>query len=368
MSLLYSADGCSKLPFKGHTVGTNGHCIAEQCERLLENTIGTSGNVIAGVVMTHSYRYAEFVSAGMGTKFIHEEKVVHDGSAVLDCHAEILARRGLNRYLLLQMKAAQRKKKSIFRVDKNQFVLDSHVKFHLYVSKVPCGDATKPIKRHEEAPLRYQEFGRCRPVPEFQENGWYKMSCSDKIALWNVVGVQGALLYQLLKDSVYFSTIIMDADQKDNCEERAKRAFFSRLGALARNKPDIKVINPSHRPVVNKKIYKAYCWVASDGAVEVLDSRTGRKLEGTTDVSKKALFELWCDIKYSDAPPDKTYHACKQEARRYQSLKKRFYGYFKETFGSEKFEKQKELDCFILRPLNTVLLNRERVPGIIVCI
>ena len=338
----------STLWFVGHDVEHYAYCIAKHCKALLERYTTTRGNVIAGVVMTHSYRYAKFVSAGMGTNFIHEQEVDYDGSSVVDCHAEILAKRGLNRYLLLQMKAAQCNEESIFRVVNGQFVLNSHVKFHLYVSKVPCGDATIPIECHGKACLRYWESGGGGNVVRVRDNGWYKMSCSDKIALWNVVGVQGALLFQLLQDPVYLSTIIVDdKDKDDDCEERAERAFISRLAFLAINKPDIVVINSDCKPVPKQGNHKAYCWVASDGDGEELDSHTGRKVRGTTDVSKRALFELWSEISVFDVPLYKTYHECKREVYMYQLLKKIFYFYFT-CLGSELFAKPEELDHFFL--------------------
>jgi hypothetical protein len=59
------------------------------------------------------------------------------------------------------------------------------------------------------------------------------MSCSDKIAFWNAVGFQGALLAQFLAEPLYIERIVVGDVPLDlqlavhgDCE----RAFWSRLG------------------------------------------------------------------------------------------------------------------------------------------
>lgn len=47
----------------------------------------------------------------------------------------------------------------------------------------------------------------------------FTMSCSDKIALWNVVGVQGSLLSTLI-EPIYLSSIILNRLDDKNCATR----------------------------------------------------------------------------------------------------------------------------------------------------
>lgn len=42
------------------------------------------------------------------------------------------------------------------------------------------------------------------------------MSCSDKIILWNVLGLQGQLLGTLLNKPLYLSTIIIECDNNSS--------------------------------------------------------------------------------------------------------------------------------------------------------
>lgn len=60
------------------------------------------------------------------------------------------------------------------------------------------------------------------------------MSCSDKIASWNVLGIQGALLAKLL-EPIYMSTIIIgDIDISDRAQlmKECERAFYGRISGI----------------------------------------------------------------------------------------------------------------------------------------
>jgi tRNA-specific adenosine deaminase 1 len=60
------------------------------------------------------------------------------------------------------------------------------------------------------------------------------MSCSDKIARWNVLGIQGAVGSQFL-EPLYFDSIILGEvplDAQGSVKEDCERAFWRRLGNL----------------------------------------------------------------------------------------------------------------------------------------
>lgn len=114
------------------------------------------------------------VSLGAGTKFLRAADIDADarsGTKVRDCHAEVLARRGLKRFLYAQIRAARRREKrdaaSSARADEEEWLVlepvfhepvgletdpadrradgwrvSDVVSFHLYASSAPCGNAT----------------------------------------------------------------------------------------------------------------------------------------------------------------------------------------------------------------------------------
>jgi len=60
------------------------------------------------------------------------------------------------------------------------------------------------------------------------------MSCSDKMASWNVLGIQGALFSRLFQ-AIYISCVILGEvaeDMKDIVREDCERAFWGRITPL----------------------------------------------------------------------------------------------------------------------------------------
>ena len=87
------------------------------------------------------------VSLGSGTKFLRAAQIRSDeaGARVRDCHAEVLARRGFQRYLCAQLAACLRGEASVLLPPEQaggRFALAPGVSFHLYSSSQPCGNAS----------------------------------------------------------------------------------------------------------------------------------------------------------------------------------------------------------------------------------
>lgn len=86
----------------------------------------------------------EVVALGTGTKCIHRRFISYVGLAVNDCHAEVIARRSLVRFLYahLDLCAKGQGSASVFHSTKSgKYSLKPGVSFHLYISTAPCGDA-----------------------------------------------------------------------------------------------------------------------------------------------------------------------------------------------------------------------------------
>lgn len=114
-----------------------------------EQSILARYKVLAGIVMTDgpTTDEATVICVTTGSKCIGGGQLSLEGEALNDCHAEILARRGLVSYLYDQLNAhyADPSKATIFESynsDNGQRLkVRSTVLFHLFISSAPCGDA-----------------------------------------------------------------------------------------------------------------------------------------------------------------------------------------------------------------------------------
>ncbi|XP_057155953.1 tRNA-specific adenosine deaminase 1 isoform X7 [Pan paniscus] len=98
----------------------------------------------------------EVVSMGTGTKCIGQSKMRKNGDILNDSHAEVIARRSFQRYLLHQLQlAATLKEDSIFvpGTQKGVWKLRRDLIFVFFSSHTPCGDASIiPMLEFEDQP------------------------------------------------------------------------------------------------------------------------------------------------------------------------------------------------------------------------
>ncbi|KAK4036858.1 hypothetical protein OUZ56_028895 [Daphnia magna] len=279
--------------------------------------------VLAGVVMTvgPTADGATVICVTTGSKCINGGQLSMEGEALNDCHAEVLARRGLVSFLYDQLNTFNSNpSESIFeRSNGNSLKLKNDVLFHLYVSSAPCGDAriftlneslASPLEdlhpnRQGRGALRTKiESGEGTvPVNESAIQTWdgilqgerlLTMSCSDKLARWNIVGVQGSVLSNII-DPIYFHTIVVGSLYH---QVHLRRALIGRIEHLQGlpspfifSRPVLSTIStpPDRLPAKSPK--NSVIWIQGWPEHEVVEISKGKLLDGSPSrLSKRHFF------------------------------------------------------------------------------
>ncbi|XP_014019760.1 double-stranded RNA-specific editase 1 isoform X2 [Salmo salar] len=347
--------------------------------------------VLAGVVMTTGtdVKEAQVICVSTGTKCINGEYMSDRGLALNDCHAEIIARRSLIRYLYAQLEHflsnnKEEQQKSIFmRCDKRGYRLKDNVQFHLYISTSPCGDARifSPHEagmegdRHPNRKARGQlrtkiESGE-GTIPVRTSNTiqtWdgvlqgerlLTMSCSDKIARWNVLGIQGSLM-SYFTEPIYFSSIILGSLYH---ADHLSRAMYQRIADIedlpqqfSLNRPLLSGISNAEARQPGKAPNFSVNWAVGDQALEVINATTGKDDMGRASrLCKHALYsrfirlhsKLSSTLRIKVSKPS-SYHDAKEAAVEYHNAKQTLIKVFHKSGLGAWVKKPIEQDQFSL--------------------
>lgn len=223
-------------------------------KRLLKATEWT---IYSAIVMENDSKL-EVVSCGTGTKCIGSTMMSENGDILNDSHAEVICRRAFIRYLMTQIRETKISKgQSIFKLDDDsmKFKLEKSIKFHMFTTSSPCGDASIYTinDNHDDEPeakrlkvsdlpngftgaklfffedvedVMAQTEGKIRIKPG-KGDRTMSLSCSDKIARWNMMGVQGCMMSSIV-DPIYLSSVVL-ADGTPFNQIAMERALFTRF-------------------------------------------------------------------------------------------------------------------------------------------
>lgn len=359
----------SKLKRIASTLG-----VADQIEKLVWEVYGichetlteyfTSQKVVAAFVMKQSSKdIGKVVSIGTGNRTILSDHVKKDGTRIIDSHAEIVARRGLKRYLYKQLKVYKddiSHEASIFTSKGQLLHLKPNISFHLYISRPPCGDAsifldigTEGIRqRHSKKQgllrTKVEKGEGTIPTSNIDFSRINIHSCSDKICRWNVVGLQGALLSHIISP-VYLHSVVIGSFKNEQASH-FKRAVYGRLEKAALSLPADYRLNKCEIYTTslssnNEDVYSGKSsqysinWCDGDDYVEIVNGTLGSLVgsfiqDDTSRLCKRKLYEDFlatCGIFRKITDKTKMYSSYKRNATAYCTAKEELHEAFQKS-------------------------------------
>ncbi|KAH7070895.1 hypothetical protein BKA62DRAFT_778842 [Auriculariales sp. MPI-PUGE-AT-0066] len=304
------------------------------------------------------------IALATGTKCLPLDRLPPAGDALHDSHAEVVARRAALRWFMEEIGRARaavppNSSRWLAPTAEGKWTLRLDVQVFFYVSMLPClfilfkglaakltissfegGDASMGQLALQQDPeitaqvtnvkfpsldenvasrgrVDFSRLGVLRTKPgRVDSPPTACMSCSDKVALWTVCGIQGALAVSLL-NPVYTDIIIIGdvpIEFRTSVASDCERAFATRI---QRAQATFKIHPPrviftdaqfsfSRTTVCSStSAHESLCWIADtekkaevfiDGIRRGINPRQRLKPGTRPLVSKASLFELWARL------------------------------------------------------------------------
>ena len=262
------------------------------------------------------------VALGTGTKCISSQYMI-PGKTVNDCHGEVIAKRAFRNYLYKQLNLCfeNHENDSIFQFEPSsgKYILKDGIHFHMYVSTAPCGDArvfmpvglgvqpdghTGRSKRGKSRCKIDEGEGSVLAEKHIDSDRLVIMSCSDKMASWNITGVQGALLSMFIKP-IFLTSIVVG---KNYNHIHMARAMYTRVGAVTQNegfpeayKAPVPMVgeasSSTYQQARQSRSHSLNWWDEDTIMAEVIDASTGSTQNGSPSrLCKREMFQKWIGL------------------------------------------------------------------------
>ncbi|XP_051777336.1 LOW QUALITY PROTEIN: adenosine deaminase domain-containing protein 2 [Erpetoichthys calabaricus] len=264
----------------------------------------------------------------------------YSGCIVHDCHAIVIARRALKRFLFKQLLLyycgdPEVQNNSLFHKSNDTSLLcfKPGTFLHLYTNIIPPWttslhfEVRLVVGRNNPKSLKLQCYVHGLLINVINQNPKISasriccMSGSDKLTRWSVLGVQGALLSHFITPFYITSLVLGRPIDEAAISFTISHIYFFPGGNVMHD-----TSNSDERLSLN--------WCTGDEAIEVIDSTTGMIHETSplrsekqqfSRICKAAFFSVFCQVAAKVGSLDlldlHTHHEAKMGARLYQQVK-----------------------------------------------
>ncbi|KAG0668366.1 hypothetical protein C6P45_004718 [Maudiozyma exigua] len=214
--------------------------------------------VLASIVAWNTETdHLRLITLSTGVKALPDILLLKSGGNMIhDCHAEILSIRGLNTVILNHIKNIEQGRLSdLLDKDNSKYTWKSENKIILYISRMPCGDASMDTMEDQKDPaskfeindndpsqylfegnttilrgrLNFSKKGYVRSKPgRYDSQITLSKSCSDKLCMKQVTSLLNSITYDLLNRPVYIDYLLIPSLERTDFNG-IERCFKTRL-------------------------------------------------------------------------------------------------------------------------------------------